>query len=153
MLDYVFTRPGEPLYGGKCDLRFRVLREPLGYTRDAVAFPFEDDSLHLVATEGDRVVGCVLFHPDGVGGGRLFQMAVDPALQGQGVGRALVDRLEAHLLTIGITQVILHARHHAIGFYERLGYRCFGAPYEEVGIPHRNMRKALDPPPADPSVA
>ena len=141
-MELVFTRPGEPLYDGECDLRFRVLREPLGYTRADVAFPFEDEALHLVAVEDGRVVGCVLFHPRGTEG-RLFQMAVDPGLQGRGVGRLLVARLEEHLGANGFTRIELHARHHAVGFYERIGYACFGEPYEEVGIPHRNMEKTL----------
>ncbi len=142
-MEFVFTSVGEALYEGECDLRYRVLRKPLGYGRDAVAFPFEDTSLHLVAVRDGVVVGCVLFKPDGGTGGRLFQMAVDPGLQGQGVGRKLVVRLEEHLASEGVERIELHSRHHAIGFYERLGYTCFGEPYEEVGIPHRNMEKAL----------
>ncbi len=146
-LDLLFIDVADPAYEGECDLRYRILREPLGFTRADVAFPFEADSLHLVAVDrAGRVRGCVLFHPDGAGGGRLFQMAVDGALQGQGVGRALVDHLEAELADRGVTEVVLHARHHAIGFYARLGYEEFGAPYEEVGIPHRNMRKQLQSP-------
>lgn len=140
---FVYAAPGDPLYVAECALRFRVLREPLGYTPDDVVFPFEAEALHLLAVRGDAVVGCVLFHPDGSDGGRLLQMAVEPGLQGQGLGRRLVQRLEADLADRGVRTVVLHARHHAIGFYERLGYACFGAPYEEVGMPHRNMQKAL----------
>lgn len=143
-LDLLFIDVADPAYEGECALRFRILREPLGFTRADVAFPFEAESLHLVAVDADGVVrGCVLFHPDGRGGGRLFQMAVDEALQGQGVGRALVDHLEAELAERGIEEVELHARDHAIGFYARLGYVAFGEPYTEVGIPHQNMRKRL----------
>lgn len=146
-LDLLFIDVADPAYEGECDLRFRVLREPLGYSRADVAFPFEADSLHLVAVDGGGTVrGCVLFHPDGEGGGRLFQMAVDEEMQGQGIGKALVAHLEAELRDRGVEEVVLHARHHAIGFYGRLGYVEFGAPYEEVGIPHRNMRKRLPSP-------
>jgi ribosomal protein S18 acetylase RimI-like enzyme len=140
-LSFIPTRG--TLYEGECDLRFHALREPLGMGRDTVRFEFEDESLHLVAHRGDRVLGCVLFFADGQGGGRLFQMAVDPSLQGQGMGRILVEHLEDRLRADGIKRVILHARDHAIGFYERLGYVCFGEPYEEVGIPHRHMHKSL----------
>lgn len=132
-------------YDGERDLRWRVLRQPLGHPRGSERFEFEDDSLHLVASRGEQVLGCVLFQPDGRSGGRLFQMAVDPSLQGQGVGRLLVSHLEERLRREGVTEVTLHSRHHAVGFYERLGYVCFGAPYQEVGIPHRHMRKVLQP--------
>ena len=142
-MEFVFTSVGEALHEGECDLRYRVLREPLGYGRGDVAFPFEAESLHLVAVREGVVVGCVLFKPDGGTGGRLFQMAVDPEVQGQGLGRKLVIALEEHLAGEGVERIELHSRGYAIGFYERLGYTCFGEPYEEVGIPHRNMEKAL----------
>ncbi len=142
-MEFVFTAVGEALYEGECELRYRVLREPLGYGRGDVAFPFEDVSLHLVAVDDDAVVGCVLFRPDGEHGGRLFQMAVAPSRQGQGVGRQLVLHLEAHLRARGVQRIELHARQHAIPFYERLGYACFGEPYVEVGIPHRHMARSL----------
>lgn len=140
---FTFIHPGHPLYAGELELRFRVLREPLGHTRDDVAFPFEADSLHLVAHLEEEVLGCVLFNPEDAHGGRLFQMAVAPHLQGQGLGARLVRTLEVELAQRGFTHVHLHARAPAVPFYERLGYAVFGEPYTEVGIPHRNMRKTL----------
>lgn len=139
-----FIHPGHPLYAGELELRFRVLREPLGYRREDVAFPFEADSLHLVAVDaGGEVVGCVLFHPEGEGQGRLFQMAVRPDLQGRGLGARLVRHLEEALRLRGVTRVHLHARAHVAPFYARLGYAAEGEPYTEVGIPHRTMARTL----------
>ncbi|WP_434346491.1 GNAT family N-acetyltransferase [Myxococcus virescens] len=140
---FAFIHPAHPLYAGELELRFRVLREPLGFTRDDVAFPFEAQSLHLVAHQEEGVLGCVLFNPEDAHGGRLFQMAVASHLQGQGLGARLVRTLEAELVRRGFTHVHLHAREPAVPFYERLGYAVFGAPYTEVGVPHRNMRKTL----------
>ena len=120
-----------------------MLRQPLGTPRDAVAFPFEAESLHLVALDDGRVVGCVLFHPEGSETGRLFQMAVDPDRQGTGLGSRLVRALEEAVAARGFREVTLHARDTAVGFYTRLGYTPFGAPFTEVGIPHRSMRRQL----------
>jgi predicted N-acetyltransferase YhbS len=142
-VDLRFIDPADPLYDAELELRYRVLREPLGYPRDAVRFPFEDESLHLIAIDEGRVVGCVLFHPDGEAAGRLFQMAVDPARQGTGIGRRLVIHLEAELHRRGVRRVTLHARAHAIPFYEKLGYDSVGEPYLEVGIPHRSMTRVI----------
>jgi predicted GNAT family N-acyltransferase len=138
-----FIHPGHPLYAGELELRFRVLREPLGFTREQVPFPFEGDSLHLVAHEAGGVLGCVLFNPEGAHGGRLFQMAVASHLQGKGLGAQLVRALEEELRRRGFTHVHLHARGHVVPFYERLGYAVYGEPFTEVGIPHRHMRKTL----------
>ena len=141
--ELLFIYPGHPLYPEELELRFRVLREPLGLSRSEVAFPFEDQSLHLVARQGGAVVGCVLFHPEDAHGGRLFQMAVTPALQGRGLGARLVTALEEELRRRGFTHVHLHARANVVPFYERLGYEVYGEPFMERNIPHRHMRKTL----------
>ncbi len=136
-----FITPDDPLYEGELELRFRVLREPLGHTRQDVAFPFERDSLHLVAHEDGAVVGCVLFHTENARSGRLFQMAV--AAQGRGLGAQLVRALEQALRERGVQHVHMHARASAIGFYEKLGYQVYGEPFVEVGIEHRPMQRWL----------
>lgn len=149
-----FITPADPLYSQEIDLRYRVLRAPLGRPRGSEIFPFENESLHLVAVIDDRVVGCVLFHPDpnghdgasaaGSGGGRLFQMAVEESLRGLGLGRRLVRALERELASRGFTSVHLHARTIVAPFYRALGYVERGMPFEEIGIPHVEMWRALD---------
>jgi ribosomal protein S18 acetylase RimI-like enzyme len=120
-----------------------VLRAPLGHPAEATLFPFEKESLHLVALDGGDVVGCVLFHPEGPDTGRLFQMAVEPARQGQHIGQKLVRELEREVARRGFRVVTLHAREAAVGFYAQLGYETSGEPFTEVGIPHRQMRREL----------
>jgi predicted GNAT family N-acyltransferase len=68
-------------------------------------------------------------------------MAVKAGYEVQGVGRRLLRSLEALLATRGVTQLSLHARISAAGFYEKLGYVRSGAPFVEVGIPHIRMEK------------
>jgi predicted GNAT family N-acyltransferase len=138
-----FITPEDARYADELELRFRVLREPIGHPRTAVTFPFEKESLHLVAVDDGRVIGCVLFHPESEHTGRLFQMAVESGLQKGGVGTKLVRRLEDEVRGRGFGEVTLHARQTAVPFYERLGYACFGEPYTEVGLPHRSMRRDL----------
>ena len=136
--------PLDPLQEAELDLRWRVLRAPLGHPREATRFPFEEESLHLVALDGKQVVGCVLFHPEGPQTGRLFQMAVEPTLQGKHIGQQLVRALETEVVRRGFRTVTLHAREGAVGFYARLGYEVFGERFTEVAIPHRHMRRQLD---------
>ena len=131
------------LYNGELDLRFRVLREPLGMTRAQVPFPKEDEFIHFVLTDGTDVHGCVLFHRESAVSGRLLQMAVDPSQQGNGLGGKLVSKLETYVEGLGITTVTLHSREIAAGFYSSLGYERFGEPFTEVGINHLMMRKDL----------
>lgn len=143
-MELTFIDAAHPLYAQELELRYQVLRAPLGFDRSAVKFPFEEQSLHLVAVEDGRVVGCVLFHPEAPHTGRLFQMAVAPSRQKEGLGARLVRALEGELVARGIQDVTLHARAHVVGFYEKLGYAPEGEPYEERGIPHRSMRRRLE---------
>jgi len=43
----------------------------------------------------------------------------------------------------GATEMILHAPESVIGFYETLGYCTYGPRFDEVGLPHHAMKKAL----------
>lgn len=81
--------------------------------------------------------------PLGDGVVKLRQMAVDPALHRSGVGAALVRRLEADARSRGVRQVVMNARLTAVPFYAALGYAEEGPLFEEVGVPHRRMVKAL----------
>ena len=144
MLTFIDT--AHALYPEELELRYRVLRAPLGMTRDSVKFPFDTDSLHLVEVDAGRVVGCVLFHPESERSGRLFQMAVDPTQQRTGLGSRLVRALEEELVRRGFQEVTLHARAAVRGFYETLGYSVYDEPFVEVNIPHLHMRRRLDEP-------
>lgn len=144
-LELTFVSPvdDDPGYRGARALRHAVLRAPLGYPPGSEWFDFEPEALHLVARVGDAIVGCVIFHPDGRGGGRMCQMAITPERQGTGLGRRLVRHLEDHLRAAGVARVSGHARLHAAGFYAKLGYAVEGEPYDELGIPHVMMGRTL----------
>ncbi|KAJ3060974.1 hypothetical protein HDU98_003096 [Podochytrium sp. JEL0797] len=145
------------LYQQERSLRFDVLRKPLidagmiAAPNDALtqpfAFPFEPQSVHLVAVDpaGD-VVGCVLFHAeDASRSGRLYQMAVRKDQRGKRVGVSLVRTLEDHLCKArSIQEVTLHARADAVPFYQKLGYEIYGDMFVEVGIDHFHMRRSLE---------
>ena len=137
-----FISTAEPEYAKECRLRAKILREPLGMSQGTEIFPFEKEALHLVAMDGDMVIGCLMFRPEGKTG-RLLQMAVDKDYQKQGIGRRLVWTLESHLLHDGFHNIYLHARLEAVPFYEKMGYRIEGKPFKEIGIWHRQMRKII----------
>src|SRR5688500_8552385 len=105
-----FITPADALYTEELELRYRVLREPLGKSRADVLFPFAHESLHLVAVDEGAVVGCVLCQLEKSTSGRLLQMAVTPARQRRGLGESMVRALEAALRKRGVREVHLHAR-------------------------------------------
>jgi ribosomal protein S18 acetylase RimI-like enzyme len=119
-----------------------VLRLPLALDLTAEEVAQETDQLHFVAFEGGEVVGCALLKPSH-GEAKMRQVAVRPELQGQGIGRILVQAFEAEAQARGYPSIVLNARETAVPFYERLGYEVFGEAFEEVTIPHRSLRKHL----------
>ena len=78
----------------------------------------------------------------------IGRMAVLRPLRRTGLGEQALAALERAAHDRGDNEIRLSAQRHASGFYKRLGYSEVGEPYEEVGIPHVEMRKALDFPSA-----
>ncbi|MFG2571910.1 GNAT family N-acetyltransferase [Streptomyces sp. NPDC048481] len=75
--------------------------------------------------------------------GSLGRLAVTREARGLGVGAALVRGIEDAARARGLAAVDLHAQTHALGFYERLGYKAYGPEDLEAGIAHRSMRRSL----------
>ena len=134
---------GGALHGQELWLRGEVLRKPLGMAPETAVTPYDHEALRFLALADGAVVGCVLLHVRGEEG-KLFQMGVLPAHRGRGVGRDLVAALEEEARRLGLRRVFCHARHHAVGFYEGLGYRVVGEPFEEIGMEHFRMEKVLE---------
>ncbi|MGW6913189.1 GNAT family N-acetyltransferase [Kitasatospora sp. NPDC054939] len=86
------------------------------------------EALKLTGTEGRVLLG---------------RLAVVRAARGTGLGAALVRALERAGREHGGTELELHAQVQALGFYERLGYTAQGPVYQDAGIPHRTMTRAL----------
>ncbi len=77
--------------------------------------------------------------------GTIGRMAVLKAWRGRGAGRALLEALLDLAFRQKLNRVTLSAQTHAIGFYERAGFRAVGDLFLDAGIPHRKMEKALVP--------
>ena len=124
-------------------LREQVLLLPLGRKLDAHDLAGEAQQWHLALVQDQDILACLVIKPEQRPLAKLRQMAVQPAMQGQGLGQRLVLAVEQWLISQGFDQVKLDARLTALGFYQRLGYESQGKPFEQVGIPHVLMNKRL----------
>jgi len=101
-------------------------------------------ALHAVARNrlGQAIATGRLLPAEG-GVARIGRMAVHRVLRNEGHGEAVLRALEDAARARGDRAVTLSAQRDAERFYARSGYEPVGAPFEEVGIPHIEMRKAL----------
>lgn len=74
---------------------------------------------------------------------RIGRMASVRVLRGSGVGRRVLDALMQAARERGDTEVLLHAQTSAAAFYERAGFVPRGPAFEEAGIAHVEMARAL----------
>lgn len=118
-------------------LRQQVLR-PMQQLAEC-AYPGDDDpqAFHGGAFIGDALVGVVSIFPAAGPPGipersyRLRGMAVAPAVQGQGIGRLLLEAVYAQLHDAGFTGVLwCNARVTAGEFYARMGWERVGEIFE-----------------------
>ncbi|HEX4427725.1 MAG TPA: GNAT family N-acetyltransferase [Frankiaceae bacterium] len=131
-------------------LRREVLRP--GKSWDELALPGdrEHSTGHFAAYLEHEVVGVatVFEEPeaDGPGVWRLRGMAVDPAVRGQGVGSAIVERVRDFVTRSGGGLLWCNARVSAEGFYRSLGFVAVSEPWDDPEIgPHVRMHDAARP--------
>jgi predicted GNAT family N-acyltransferase len=125
-------------------LRYEVLRRPLGLEFTSEQLAAESNDIHIVGYDmNDNLLCCLILTTIDTSIVQMRQVAVSFSEQGRGVGRQLVGYSENVAKQAGFKEMILHARESAVEFYLKLKYELYGEPYEEVGIPHRSMRKYL----------
>ncbi|TMM52537.1 GNAT family N-acetyltransferase [Sulfitobacter sabulilitoris] len=100
-------------------------------------------ALHLLAVEGDTPVGTArILVKDGTA--KIGRVCVLSAHRGTGLGaRIMQAAIELAGAQPGVTQARLGAQLHALGFYEKLGFTACGPVYDDAGIDHRDMVRAL----------
>lgn len=128
------------------DLRWRVLREPWSQERGQERDEHEREAIHLGAWAGERLLGVGRLHfvtPDTA---QIRYMAVEPEMQGRGIGGRILEELEIRARQGGAERIVLNARDRAVRFYRRHGY---GVTHSSEtlfnAIPHWEMLKTLAP--------
>lgn len=127
-------------------LRSALLR--MGWAYDRCTFPSDDlpGAFHLGQVEEDGTVVCILScHPQPKAPleGNVYQlrgMATDPAYQGKGLGKRLVEFCIQHLKGIHAEGLWCNARRNAYNFYQKQGFEFMSGEFEipDAG-PHREM--------------
>jgi YbgC/YbaW family acyl-CoA thioester hydrolase len=104
----------------------------------------DPDCMHAVAYNRlgmPLATGRMLEHVPGVA--KIGRMAALQPMRGSGVGRAVLDALMQSAREQGFREAVLHAQWSARQFYLRAGFVERGPVFDEAGIPHVEMVRAL----------
>ncbi len=133
-------------------LRYAVLRQPWQQPPGSERVPADDapGTIHALLLAGAEIglppvaLAVGMLQPTAAQQGQVRFMAVAPEVAGTGLGRQVMAYLETQAQAAGLTEIILHSREAAMGFYQRLGYAVVGPSHTLFGaIPHWLMRKQL----------
>ena len=123
-------------------LRLRVFCEEQGVELAAEQDGRDQEAIHLVALEGDRLIGtCRLLVEERTA--RLGRNAVSAEARGRGIGATLLEAADRAAAQAGADRIRLHAQLRARTLYERAGYVPQGDTFLEEGIEHVTMEKRV----------
>lgn len=92
---------------------------------ERMAEPWFDPAGLLVADAGDRLLAFHWTKQHDAEHGEVYVVAVDPAAQGRGLGRAVTAAGLAHLASLGVRRIVLYVESDnapALATYTRLGF-------------------------------
>jgi YbgC/YbaW family acyl-CoA thioester hydrolase len=104
----------------------------------------DDGCVHALACNRfglPLATGRMLEHVPGVA--KIGRMAVLAPMRGGHIGRAVLDALLQHARERGDREALLHAQLGAAPFYARAGFTARGPVFDDAGIPHVEMVRAL----------
>lgn len=126
------------------DLRYRILREPLGQPRGSERNEGDEIGIHFALFEDDKIKAIARLDYSDLQEGiaQVRFVAVEENLQGKGFGKKIMIATEEAAIARGDKKMILHARDYAVDFYLKLGYTLIGESYLLFGqLQHYLMEK------------
>lgn len=130
----------DELGGRAAPIRFAVFVEEQRVPPEIEIDAQDPLSLHALAIDASgTAVATGRLLPDG----HIGRMAVLQPARGSGVGTAVLRALMEAARARGHHEVVLSAQTHAVPFYARIGFAAEGEVYDDAGIPHIDMRRAL----------
>lgn len=125
------------------DLRWRILRAPWNQPKGTELDELEMKAFPIMVCEKDGIpIGVGRVHFNSEDEAQIRSMAVEEEWRGKGIGAIVLKALEKIAIKKGAKKIILHARDHAVKFYEKNGYIIVKQSHTLFGvIPHYLMEK------------
>ena len=125
------------------EVRRQVFTEEQGINREADIDGLDQNSDHIIVYDNNTPVGTARIRYKNRVQAKLERIAVLKSHRGRGIGKRIIEASLGLAKTKGALEATLDSQQSAAGFYEKLGFRQVGEPFEEVGIPHIAMTKKL----------
>lgn len=120
-------------------IRFQVFVREQRVPAEIELDDMDAPSLHAIAFENEKAIGTGRLLPDG----HIGRMAILQEWRRRGIGAAILKALIDAAERRGDREIALSAQLHAVEFYRTHGFEPVGDVYEEAGIPHQAMVRAL----------
>jgi predicted GNAT family N-acyltransferase len=120
-------------------IRLAVFVEEQGVAREIEMDEMDAQCIHALAFEDGAALGTGRLLPDG----HIGRMAILKPWRGRGIGSAILHSLIDAARRRGDRRVMLSAQVQALEFYRAHGFQPEGEVYEEAGIAHQAMIRAL----------
>ena len=120
-------------------IRFQVFVREQRVPAEIELDDMDAPSLHAIAFENEKAIGTGRLLPDG----HIGRMAILKEWRRRGIGAAILKALIDAAERRGDREIALSAQLHAVEFYRTHGFESVGDVYEEAGIPHQAMVRAL----------
>ncbi len=128
---------------GAFEVRKQVFVEEQGIPEDLELDEYDMEAMHMVAKDGERIVGTARVLFLAASQAKLERMAILKPFRHRGIGKGIISFLDEEFKNRGIKQVVLHAQCSAVNFYKSCGFEESGSPFWEAGIKHVKMQKRL----------
>jgi predicted GNAT family N-acyltransferase len=135
---------GSESLAGAHEVRRRVFVAEQGVPEAVEMDDADAEAVHYVLSDGDDPVATARLRTVDADTGKAERVAVLPAYRGEGLGKRLMELLEAEARDCGLSEMRLHAQTTVEAFYATLGYETVSGEFEEAGIPHVEMVKPLE---------
>ncbi len=134
---------GTPEHQQMINLRYEILRKPLGLNFTPEELEREKEDILIAAFEDEKMLGCCFLTRIDTDLVRLRQMAVQNNLQGKGIGASLMNFAENLARDRRYKIIMMHSRKATVSFFEKQGYKIEGTEFIQLTIPHVLMKKKL----------
>ena len=122
-----------------CEVRFKVFVDEQSVPEELEIDGFDDVATHILILLDDKAIGTGRILPDG----HIGRVAVLKQFRGKGVGKLIMKMLIEWAQENQLKTLWLSSQWHARGFYIDLNFTCTGDKFEEAGIDHIKMTRAL----------